>query len=304
MDPVVGEDRVEPRNGEPQSVGGSRAAKTGRNRQQRREDVDFEWARELTDEQWAAVLGGGENRAPPAPSSDVQFQFVGSSGPTAYDECKVFWRLTKNHLQSATGKQLTDDVKVLDLGVGWGRFYRWLLRDISPKNIVGVDVDSEAVDMCRTSMPYGQFFTVPPGQRYPEAPFDLAIAYSVFSHLSEAAARSTLRCARSAMRPNGLMALTTLRPAHIELWARHAPLSYRGELLVASKFDRVEWWERATEGEYLYLPTGGGGPSRPTDFFGEAVVPKRWWESVEEFKLITFERPSDLPQSYVVLQAV
>jgi SAM-dependent methyltransferase len=266
--------------------------------------MDFEWARELTDEQWAAALAGGDSRAPPLPSSDVQSSFVGSAGLTAYDECKIFWRLTKNHLQSSTGKKPTDETKVLDIGVGWGRFYRWLLRDVSPKNIVGVDVDSEVVDLCMTSMPYGRFFTVPSGQRYPEAPYDLAIAYSVFSHLSEAAARSTLRCARAALRPNGLMALTTLRPAHIETWAREAPLPYRGDLLAARGFDRVKWWERATDGEHLYLPTGGGSPSRSPDFFGEAVVPKRWWEHVDGFKLVTCDRLSGLPQSYIVLQAV
>jgi len=266
--------------------------------------MNFEWARDLSDEQWAAALAREDHRTPALPPSEVQSSFVGSSGLRAYDECKVFWRLTTNYLRSSNGDISVEDIKVLDVGVGWGRIYRWLLRDVSPRNLVGVDVDSKAIAMCTTAMPYGQFVTVSPGQPYPGAPYDLAVAYSVFSHLSETAARSVLHCARAALRPNGLMALTTLRPAHIDVWAGQTTAPYYGEQLAAQNFDRVEWWERATDGQHLYVQTGGGDPSRPPDAYGEAVVPKSWWEHVDGFKLVAFERRNDLPQSYVVLQAV
>jgi SAM-dependent methyltransferase len=267
--------------------------------------MNFEWARDLNDEQWAAALAGGDHRAPAPPPPEIQSMFVGSSGVSAYDECKVFWRLTRNYLNSA-GSAFNASTRILDLGVGWGRNYRWLLRDIHPKNIVGIDVDPKTIELCKRSMPYGQFLHVPPGGPYPTegAQFDLAVAYSVFSHLSEDTAKSVLRLARAAMRPGALFALTTLRPAHIEVWAKQTESPFYGDLLAAIRFDRFEWWERASEGQHLYLQTGGGDPTRPADSYGEAVVPKGWWERVEDFRLVSYERPIGLPQSYIVLRAV
>lgn len=267
--------------------------------------MDFDWARGLSDDRWAFALAGGDSRAPPPPPAEIQSMFVGSSGIPAYEECKVFWRLTRKYL-SNFGSDIRPSTRILDVGVGWGRNYRWLLRDLPPSNIVGIDVDQKAVETCRASMPYGQFIAVSPGQAYPiqDGLFDLVIAYSVFSHLSESAAKSILRLARSAMRPHAFLALTTLRPAHIEVWAQSAGTPHFRELLAANNFDRSQWWKRSAEGQHLYLPTGGGDPSRPSDSYGEAIVPKQWWENVEDFKLITFDLPNDLPQSYVILQAV
>ncbi|WP_375457738.1 class I SAM-dependent methyltransferase [uncultured Enterovirga sp.] len=239
------------------------------------------------------------------PPAEVQSKYVGSSGVEAFKETALFWNLTRNAM-AETGNGIHAGTRVVDVGVGWGRTYRWMLRDLEARNIRGLDVDIAAVDMCRTAMPDGDFRHISPSDAYPVdgGLFDLALYYSVFSHLSEAAARGALEHARQALNPNGLVALTTLRMAHIDLWDRHRSEGRYLDALNACQFDRVEWWERAAEGQHLYVPTGGGDPSRPAETYGEAVVPKGWWETVDGYRLLKFERLTGLPQVYVVLQKV
>src|SRR6185312_2612368 len=84
----------------------------------RSEVMDFDWARDLSDDQWAAALVGGDSRAPPSPPAEIQSMFVGSFGVPAYEEIKVFWRLTEKYL-SECGYIIDRSTRVLDLGVGW-----------------------------------------------------------------------------------------------------------------------------------------------------------------------------------------
>ncbi len=216
---------------------------------------------------------------------------------------KVFWRLTKTYLE-ACGGNFNLGTRVLDVGVGWGRNYRWILRDLPASNIVGIDVDPKAIQTCRGAMPYGNFRLVAPTDDYPidGGKYDIVIAYSVFSHLSERAATSVLNAIHRVLKQNAIVALTTFRCAHIDVWSQQTEVAVYGELLASADFNRIEWWERATEGQHLYLQTGGGDPSRPAESYGEAVVPKGWFERQSGFRLVSFERRKDLPQSYVVLQ--
>jgi SAM-dependent methyltransferase len=261
------------------------------------------WARDLDDQAWAQALAGGDSRAPPMPSEAVQSMFVGSSGVSAFKEAAAFWGLTQRAMRDVQ-LPLSHNTRIIDIGVGWGRVYRWALRDVSIDKIVGIDVDPKAIEICMNAMPGGRFQHVPPDSLYPidNGLYDLGISYSVFSHLSEGTANSVLATAKKALKPGGLLALTTFRPAHIDVWDRQNSSLPRPDVLVKCGFDRIEWWQKATEGAHLYVPTGGGDPTRPADAYGEAVVPKGWWEKVEGYRLVTFERPSELPQAFVVLQ--
>ena len=75
---------------------------------------------------------------------------------------------------------------MLDIGVGWGRVYRAMLRETLL--IVGIDPLPRCIELCREAFPDGKFELVqpqPPYQFADEA-FDVVYLYSVFSHLNRA----------------------------------------------------------------------------------------------------------------------
>lgn len=150
------------------------------------------------------------------PPADLQARFVGSSGRESFREAEAFWR------RVLAGVHLGPGARVLDLGVGWGRLYRWALRDFPISDLVGADVDPAMVDLCRAAMPDGDFRLVgaPPYADVPDGGFDLAILYSVFSHLSEAGMLTILVELARLVKPGGHVAFTTLKRAHIPVWER------------------------------------------------------------------------------------
>lgn len=264
--------------------------------------TDCSWAKELSDDAWAIALAGGDKRAPALPEAQVQAMYVGSSGKDSFREAAIFWASLRRTLDES-GSGLSASTRFLDVGVGWGRLYRWALRDVPVQRITGIDVDEKAIEICKRTIPGGDFQHVP-GAPYPfdESSFDAAFAYSLFSHLAESSARAVLGNIARVLRPGGTLALTTLLPAHIDVWAGLTRNAGHGPALNRAKFDRTEWWSRMADGDFLYVPTGGGDPSRPAEAYGEAVVPKMWWRALEDFDLIGYDRHSGLPQALVSLR--
>ncbi|MGE0312630.1 MAG: class I SAM-dependent methyltransferase [Lautropia sp.] len=264
--------------------------------------TDFSWAKDLSDDAWAGALAGGDRRAPAMPDAQVQAMYVGSSGKESFREAAVFWAALRRTLAD-NGRPVGASTRFLDVGVGWGRLYRWALRDVGLQQITGIDVDLQAIELCRRTIPGGDFQHVP-GEPYPfaDGTFDAAFAYSVFSHLSEPSARKVLRNVARVLRPGATLAVTTLVPAHIDVWAGLVKNAGHGPALQRAKFDRTEWWSRMADGDFLYVPTGGGDASRPEDAYGEAVVPKMWWLTLDDYELIAYDRHSGLPQALVTLR--
>jgi hypothetical protein len=262
--------------------------------------MEFAWANALTDEKWAETLLSKSPLVPDMPSERVQQMYVGSSGVAAFRDPAIFWQLTKTLMHEARPFS-TAELRVLDVGVGWGRFYRWLLRDLGPHQLTGVDVDASAIQMCKEMIPYGNFELVDGDNDYP-SPFDLAIFYSVFSHLSESVAIKVLEKTWSCLSLNGFVALTVLRASHVNIWANQEEVGYYKESLKLAVFDKNKWLDRLSMGEHLYVPTGGGDLSRPRDKYGEAVIPQKWFEDLPGYRLISYDCESSLPQTYVMLQ--
>lgn len=247
---------------------------------------------------------------PPAmPAAELQNQFVGSNGREALLEAAKF--CTK--LDCACGDFATrfnPSSKVLDFGVGWGRLYRLLLNKIRPANLIGVDIDPKCISLCCEAMPYGTFVqseSLPP-LNFAERTFDVVYAYSVFSHLAEHAFKAWLGEFRRLLKPGGLIAFTSLKEAHLELWRDqlHGDRPYYVSHLKRANFDYAEWRRRQAEGEFLYVPTGGGD-MRHDSFYGEAIVTRQYLAAVRpELNLVVriFDDDGDLPQSFVVLQKI
>lgn len=194
--------------------------------------------------------------------------------------------------------------RLLDFGCGWGRIYRTFLRD-SPE-LVGVDIDEECIDICRTAMPNGTFERCEPDPplRFPDKSFDVVVAYSVFSHLAEHAFRSWMSELRRLLRPGGHVFFTTLKEAHLRRWDELSRTgnSYYKRSLAAAGFSKRRWERLARKGErILFVPTGGGDV-RSHSFYGEAIAPRAFLERVLPelgFRIAELSSDDYLPQVFV-----
>ena len=120
---------------------------------------------------------------------------------------------------------------MLDFGCGWGRMLRFLARDVDPGDLYGCDPVEGILDVCRTTrVPANLARSEFVPERLPfDGPFDLAYAFSVFTHLSERAHERCLRALHAALRPGGVL-VVTVRPleylrfdANMHVWLGPAP---------------------------------------------------------------------------------
>lgn len=243
----------------------------------------FEAFKEISTEEWLKVLLESISKAvvrgvqmPGYPDSALQASIVGSSNEHALREAWGFYReildyAAKHHISFGTNTAL------LDFGCGWGRNYRFFLKNVPASNLHGIDVDPTLVELCKSIFPVGNFHVVNPlpPTDFPNNHFDIIYAYSVFSHLSEQAHLEWLKEFCRILKPAGLLIVTTqakgfldycesLRQAkeHPTLWHQSLSISF-GNLDEARKcYD---------EGGYLFEPSGGGGV-RTSDFYGDTLI--------------------------------
>src|SRR5262245_3816792 len=149
------------------------------------------WVSDLSDEEYLALLMRSlESRIvdgvtfPGFPEDVTQSNFVGSSGKSALSEANLFWQYLKG-VADDLGKTMTHTSNVLDFGCGWGRFLRLLAKDVDACHLYGVDVDPEVLAECRGLGVPGELHCIEPlgDLPFPDAHFDVVMAYSVFTHL-------------------------------------------------------------------------------------------------------------------------
>lgn len=245
---------------------------------------------------------------PGFPAEGLQTGIVGSSNESALREGFNFYRAVKA-LCADHGHPLSADTRLLDFGTGWGRYSRIFMKEIAPDNITGVDVDPSLVQVCRNTFPYCNFEVVPPfpPTELGAGQFDLVIAYSVFSHLSEAAATAWIEEFARILAPGGMIAITTQGRRFIDYCEhirRSGEITHPWHLKLAQSFTDVEACQAAYErGEFLYSATGGGD-ARPSSFYGEALVPPGFVERVWSRFLepVAFIDDGSLPQALIVMR--
>ena len=245
------------------------------------------WVSDVSDEEYLALLMRSlESRIvdgvtfPGFPEDVTQSNFVGSSGKSALSEANVFWRYLKR-VADDLGKTMTHASNVLDFGCGWGRFLRFLAKDVDASHLYGVDVDPDVLAECRGLGVPGELHCIEPlgALPFPDAHFDVVMSYSVFTHLPAALNLHWMREIARVCRRGAVFALTLEPRRFLEFVRDEAPqgtspwhrnlarfVNQVGDLLLS--FDR---------GEFAYIPTGGGS-YRPETTYGEAVVPPRWIE--------------------------
>jgi SAM-dependent methyltransferase len=179
--------------------------------------------RELDADVWALLLtqefdGWPNIRAllPAVPDPALQAGWNGTSGAALATQGAAFYRRLRDRF-ARHGAVALADARVLDFGCGWGRLTRMLARDVAPGRLYGCDPVEHILDVCRQCRVPAAFARsefVPERLPFDET-FDLAFAFSVFTHLSEPAHESCLRALHRSLRPSGILALTVRPPGYL-----------------------------------------------------------------------------------------
>jgi SAM-dependent methyltransferase len=188
--------------------------------------------RELDDDLWTVLLTRSyegypriRDLLPGLPPENLQLRWNGATGLELLTQGKVFYRRARAAFARHADGPLTD-ASVLDFGCGWGRLTRFFIRDIAPGDLFGCDPVESILDVCRESGVQAELARCDPRpERLPfERPFDLVLAFSVFTHLSEPAHRACLRAIHDSLAPGGLLLATIRSPGYLLGHEMGAPL--------------------------------------------------------------------------------
>jgi SAM-dependent methyltransferase len=186
--------------------------------------------RELNDDVWALLLAQEyaaypNIRAllPGVPEPSFQELWNGNSGVALAAQSTAFYAKLRERYQAHSARPLADS-RVLDFGCGWGRLTRYLARDLEPGRLYACDPVEGILQVCRDNgVPATLARSEPAPERVPfDGEFDLAFAFSVFTHISERAHESCLRALHQCLRPGGLLVVTIRPPEYL----RRSPLMH------------------------------------------------------------------------------
>jgi SAM-dependent methyltransferase len=203
-------------------------------------DERYALFRELDDDLWALLLTQ-EHAAypnikrllPGVPAADMQTRWCGTSGAPLAALSAAFYRRLRERYAAAGAVPLAE-AHVLDFGCGWGRLTRMLARDVAPGNLYACDPSEEILAVCRADRVPA---TLARSDAVPEhlpfaGLFDLAFAFSVFTHLSEPAHEACLRALHASLAPGGILVVTVRPPAYLALMAPGRDDDLRGAAYV------------------------------------------------------------------------
>ena len=250
----------------------------------------YEKFNDVSDEQWYQLMVASlfnstieGCRFPGFPDKEFQERFAGRSGEKALCQAWQFYRRIKKYA-SKVGVAIGKETTICDFACGWGRITRFFLKDTIDRNIYGLDVLEDAINICRDTIEGPVFEVVPPFPPYPIADrqFDIIAVFSLFSHLNEPTARHIIQEFHRMLKPGGLVVLTSRG----KVFMQHCEDTRR---LDASS---MTWYQkqlchccpdlfldqmRYDNGKFLFYECGGGGVAKKK-MYGEAAVPYQWFE--------------------------
>jgi SAM-dependent methyltransferase len=254
----------------------------------------------LTDDQWRWLHLEGRvscpfltRYLPSLPDQRLQDRLTATSGDTALEWGGHAYELFKQLYEKHAGP-LSPTSRVLDFGCGWGRVIRFFLRDVEPTNLVGIDVSEEAIAACLETNHWCRFErcgTLPPTALESQS-FDLAYAYSVFSHLSEEAHLRWLVEFERLLKPEGLLIVTTLPRAFLAVcseWAaedddQDRPAWQRQAIACLTPIEHfLSAYDR---GEFCYAPLSEDRPHFGLASISEQYVRSTWIRHLEVLEFI------------------
>jgi SAM-dependent methyltransferase len=193
---------------------------------------NFALFRDLDVDLWALLLGQEyevypniRSLLPSVPDRALQELWNGASGELLAGQSKAFYtKLCQTFARHAD--RPVADARVLDFGCGWGRLTRFLARDVKPGRLYGCDPVDGILEVCRecgvpATLAQSDFLP----ERLPfDERFDLAFAFSVFTHMSEPAHESCLRALHGALLPGGILVVTVRPPEYLRFCELMHPL--------------------------------------------------------------------------------
>ena len=271
----------------------------------------------LSDEAWKAKLLESAEKPelddlqfPRYPDQETQRRIHG--GQTlqgSIDGAFGFYQFIKGQVPAEELRN--PEFRLLDYGAGWGRQNRAFLRDLPFNNIYGYEPNVGLCVMARKLNPYVNFINggyMPDGV-LPARHFDLAIGYSIFSHLSEVCAKAWLKEFSRILRPGGRAIMTTwgLRfmrrlLAESEKLARGEEIDwYSKDCIDGAKGQIPQLMENLESGKFIWYTTNG------STLYGDAFLPAaaitRWIDELGlDLKLVHYDDAS-LSQDVFVLQS-
>ena len=231
-----------------------------------RRSVNRELLKDVPDILWTSLsLSGVE--LPPTPPEQIQRNWCGNSGVGLAAQTSEFYSLVKQAHARYASSPLAD-VRLLDFGCGWGRLARLFLKELSPEQIHGCDPDEQILAWCRR-IP-GTFRRCDPRPRtLPfDEPFDLAYAFSVFTHLGPKTHRQALEAIHGALKPGALF-VATIRPRTFVEVREFQSITSRPLAELQAAYDA---------GEYLHEPYNWPAVDGEVTY-GETVVPLQYVEA-------------------------
>jgi SAM-dependent methyltransferase len=237
----------------------------------------------LDDDQWFQTVAKSIDQPvqglPAFPSSNFQEGFVGKSGLRSMEEAFLIYKLLK------TRAALTRETKVLDFGVGYGRILRLFVKDVDPANLYGVDVDRSILDDATRLGVEGTLLQIEPIDTlpFPNAFFDIAYAFSVFSHLPPDYAHHWLNELMRSIRPGGLLLITTMTDHFLEhcLTCKREDeqnLDYHQKIFAKLFDDPSAAIDSYRAGKHMYSGTGGAADILTPNNYGWAAMPRKFIE--------------------------
>jgi len=249
------------------------------------------------------------------PSQIFQEGFTGVSFETAYLEALRFLNHVFEKIEADSGPYNFKGKRIVDFGSGWGRMLRLLRtrRELDETFLYGCEQHAGALRLCEKTVPrvcFSQTSSFPPCDLR-SGFIDLVYAYSVFSHLNAPPHLAWAQEIHRILKPGGYTCVTVQRRAFISLCREYRdgskPMQNNWHKLLSGAFlDEADCLKRYDAGELVFdYSTGGAGLTN--DVYGDAIVPKAFFEKHWTrlgFRLVDFfEPPSNIhAQARVLLQ--
>jgi SAM-dependent methyltransferase len=223
-------------------------------------------------------------------SDEVQQNWTGAHGAHLLSGTVDFVRMLQLNYERICRRPL-DGAHVLDFGCGYGRIARLLYRYVDPENYVGLDPWNVSLELCQKDGLLGRFLqsdylpaTLPLGAER----FDLAFAFSVFTHTSKNATLTALRALRRHVKTNGLLVIT-IRPIEFCPIIERIPVEQREAMAL-----------QARQEGFAFVSDGNIHEGEAT--FGDTVMSLDWLaENAPDWNVECIDRGLDGWQTLVML---
>jgi SAM-dependent methyltransferase len=245
--------------------------------------------RELDSDLWALLLTQDYDLypnikavLPDVPDRALQETWNGASGAVLASQSRAFYDKLRRRYELHSDRELRDS-RVLDFGCGWGRLTRMLARDVAPQNLFGCDPVQPILDVCRhagvpATLARSEF--VPADLPFDQR-FDLAYAFSVFTHLSEVAHEASLSALHRSLTPRGLLVVTIRAPEYLHLSELMRPVLASLGADVQDELKRPRYLFEPHATQPLGAETPQGGVTYGETVLTMAYVRERWTERFE-----------------------